>query len=553
MNKQDILFFDIECFAHNTFVVFQDINKNILRVFHNNFVKLEDFIKGKTLIGFNNHHYDDVMLHAMMELKTPHQLKALNDRIISGEKVRVSNYKYRSLDCFQQADPSFPSLKKIEGNLGRQILESSVSFDINRPLTEEEFLDVLDYCVYDTSTTIDVYKMRVENYFQPKQSLVEMLGNGNAERWNTTTLSANLLMKKPLPKWSNIRVPEEMLEIVPPEVADLWLTKNKGSVTIHEFDNEIIFGFGGAHSTNIKKKRFENVHNLDVASLYPAIIINYNMLGNATEKYREIRDERIRIKHTEPVRQEGLKLILNSVSGLLRSEYSILYNPKAAITMCAIGQIILYDLAKRLSPTCEIVQINTDGVAFIPHTDDYKQIWKEWEAEYNFTLEEELFPLLIQKDVNNYIASKPNGKLKTKGGDVGRYYKDAIFKNNNARILDIALVDKLIHNKDVLDTLTENLDKPHLYQYILKAGGTYRGTFDEKGQEYNKVNRVFASKKPGFCLYKKRYDDGLVRFADAPLDMFLWNGECSEIENFEKIVDLNHYYQIVMKKLERWV
>lgn len=550
---EDIMFYDIEVFSHDAMVVFKDINKRLLRVFHNNFVKLADFIEGKTLIGFNNFWYDDKILTYMLEQKTIHQIKALNDRLIGGEKWNHVSPRIKSLDVFQQIDVSMPSLKKIEGNMGKMIFESSVSFDLDRPLTEDEYHDVLDYCMYDVDTTIDVYKKRVESYFQPKQSLVEMLGNENAAKWNTTTLSANLLLKKPLPKWSNIRVPEEMLEIVPPEVADLWLTKSKGSVTIHEFDNEIIFGFGGAHSTNTKRKRFENVHNLDVASLYPAIIINYNMLGNATQKYEEIRDERIRIKHTEPVRQEGLKLILNSVSGLLRSEYSLLYNPKAAITMCAIGQIILYDLAKRLSTTCEIVQINTDGVAFIPHTDDYKQIWKEWEAEYNFTLEEEIFPLLIQKDVNNYIASKPNGKLKVKGGDVARYYKDAFFKNNNARILDIALVDKLVHGKDVLDTLMENLDKPHLYQYILKAGGTYRGTFDEKGTEYNKVNRVFASKKEGFCLYKKRYDDGLVRFADSPLHMFLWNGECSEIKDFHKVVDLNHYYQIVMKKLERWV
>ena len=73
------------------------------------------------------------------------------------------------------------------------------------------------------------------------------------------------------------------------------------------------------------------------------------------------------------------------------------------------------------------------------------------------------------------------------------------------------------------------------------------------GNQYNKVNRVFASKKEGFCLYKRRHDDGLVRFADAPLNMFLWNDDCNDIDNFEDIVDLNHYYQLVIKRLERWI
>ena len=47
--------------------------------------------------------------------------------------------KFNSLDCFQQIDVSRPSLKKIEGNMGRMILESSVPFTINRPLTHEEY------------------------------------------------------------------------------------------------------------------------------------------------------------------------------------------------------------------------------------------------------------------------------------------------------------------------------------------------------------------------------------------------------------------------------
>jgi hypothetical protein len=35
--------------------------------------------------------------------------------------------------------------------------------------------------------------------------------------------------------------------------------------------------------------------------------------------------------------------------------------------------------------------------------------------------------------------------------------------------------------------------------------------------------------------------------------MYLWNSDCSELENFKSIIDLNHYYQIVLKRLERWL
>lgn len=546
------LFFDIEVYYQNAFVVFKDINKNLVKVFHNDFVGLEDFIRDNTLIGYNNYFYDDHILHAMMDLKTPRQLKALNDRIISGERLRIKNYKYKSLDCFQQIDVGMPSLKRIEGNMGRMILESSVPFTIERELTEEEYLDVLDYCSYDVDTTIDVYKKRINSYFKPKQSLVEMLGNDNGAKWNTTTLSANLLLNKPLPKWSNIRVPEEFLEMVPPEVVDLWMTKEKGSVTVHDFDCEIVFGFGGLHGQHTRIKKVENVKLLDVASMYPNIILNINGLGTATEKYSEIIKQRIEVKHKDKVLSDALKLILNSVYGNLKNKYSTLFNAKAALSVCVYGQVALYELCKRLAPFATIININTDGVGFIPHGDEYKTIWKQWEQDFKLTLEEDDFELFIQKDVNNYIGVN-GGKIKCKGGDVARYHGDAIFKNNNARIIDIAIVDHLVHGKDILDTLLDHTDQPHLFQYILQAGGTYKGTFDEEGNQYNKVNRVFASKKDEFCLFKKRHDDGLVRFADAPMKMFLWNKECDDLEDFERIVDLNHYYQIINKKLERWV
>jgi hypothetical protein len=553
-NLDELLFYDIEVFSHDVFVVFKDINKKLKRVFHNNFVQLSDFIKGKTLVGFNNYYYDDKILTYMLDLKTVQQIKYLNDQIILGEDVRfVGQPKFDSLDCFQQIDVSRPSLKKIMGNYGRMILESSVLFTINRPLSPDEYESVLFYCMNDVDTTVDIFKKRLKSYFMPKISLVDMLGRDDAIRWNTTTISANLLLKKPLPKWSGLRVPEWMMDLVPTDVRELWLTKEKGNVTIQEFGNEIQFGFGGLHGAHTSIKRAKNVKLLDVTSMYPNIIILLMVLGAmATEIYKSILDKRIAIKYVDKILSESLKLILNSVYGNLGNKYSLLYNPNALKSVVVYGQIALYELCKRISPFCTILNINTDGVAFIPHDDSYIQAYQEWQDEFSLSLEEKDFDLFLQKDVNNYIAVK-DGELICKGADVNRYHEDALFKNNNARILDIALVEHLVNGADIYQTLLDNVKNPHLFQYVLKSGSTYKGTFDKYGKQYNQVNRVFASKKEGFCLYKCRHDNGLVRFADAPLNMYLHNEDCSEIDNFDKIIDLNHYYQLVIKRLERWM
>jgi len=564
MNHDQLMFYDIEVFKENSLVVFKDIHKQIIKVFHNNFVGLREFVKGKILVGFNNYHYDDKILTYMIELKPQALIKQLNDRIISGKSTRYMNKPpFKSLDTFQQIDVSNPSLKKIQGNLGRLILESSVSFSLDRALLPEEYEEVLFYCANDVDTAIDIYLLREKSYFQPKQSLLDMLGKETAARWNTTTISANLLLDRPLPKWERVRIPEDFWTKVPQNVREFWESKGKyygaekstiKHVEIEDFDCVIQFGLGGLHGAHKTIKKARNVKLLDVTSMYPSIILILKILGFATDKYRAILEERILAKKSKNFTlSEALKLILNSVYGNLGNEHSLLYNPMALLSVCYYGQIALYDLCKRISPFATIININTDGVAFIPHSDGYIVAYEEWQKEFSLSLEEKFFKLLVQKDVNNYIAVKEDDSMICKGGDVNRYDDPAYFKNANARILDICLVEHLVNDADIIETINSNLDKPHLFQYILKAGSTYKGVCKENGEELNtKVNRVFASQKNGYCLYKKRHDNGLVKFADAPVNMYLHNGECDEIVNFEEIVDIEHYYNIITKRVERW-
>ncbi len=563
---EEYLFYDIEIFKEDALVVFKNIQKETVKIFVNSFDGLLDLIKGKTLIGYNNYWYDDHILTGMIDGQTPKQLKRLNDRIIvDGERNLKVSPAIKSLDCFQQIDVSSPGLKKIEGNFGKSIIESSIDFTIDRKLTEKELEETIFYCSYDVDTTIDVFKFREKSYFEPKQSIVKMLPEKTqkyANKWNTTTISANVLKDRPTnDKWADIRlnknhlVPnDELFEIVPDSAVDMWLDKNRKrkKYTHKEFGCNIEFSFGGLHGVPIEsQKRFENVKLLDVASLYPNIILKLNALGQATTTYKEIVEKRLAVKHTDQELQKALKLVINSCYGLLNNQYSILYNPKAALSVCIFGQICLYDLCTRLAPTCKLVNINTDGVAFTTSDDDYKKVWQEWENDYGFTLEEDSFDLFIQKDVNNYIGVK-DGKIKVKGGDVGRYHDDAWFKNNNTRIVDIAVVDKLVYGKDVLTTLQENMENPRLFQLVLQAGHTYKGTCDADRNMYQKINRVFPLKKGGVTLYKLRADDGLVRFPDTPEHMLVWNEEVTELTDFSKKIDINFYYQLINRVLERW-
>lgn len=578
---KEILVYDIEVFKFDNIAVFKDLSGKTVGKFHghnldgngnNGYENLPKLIKGKQLVGYNNHYYDDRVLPKMIEGWEPQALKALNDTIIGGDtQIARDTMLKGTYDCFQQIDVSRPSLKRIEGNMGKMILESDVPFDIDRPLTDEELKEVFYYCSYDVANTVEVFKMRQGNYFEAKEQLVEMVDHPapTINDWNTTTISTNILLKKPLNRWATIRLGEtdangnyKMLEAVPPEVKELWTTKENGHVNLEAWGCDVQFGFGGIHGARIDQHRFKDVTLWDVTSMFPHIILNLNVLGAASETYRTIMNDRIRNKKLNPQLAATQKIVINSVYGNLRSEYSMLYNPNGAKSINFYSQSAIWQLCNRLEPYVTHVQQNTDGIAFIKNPDVpeslFDAIQADWEDEFKLGLEQDHFTELIQKDVNNYVGVHDNGSLKVKGGDVGRYKADTPFKNNSTRIVDIAVVNSVVYGKDVIDTIMENLDKPHLFQFILQAGRTYQGTFDESGKQYQKINRVFAGKDSGVALYKKRTDGGLVKFPNAPDKMLVHNQAIYDDQgknlftDFAEQVDKLYYYDLIMKTLERW-
>jgi len=589
MSNERLLFYDIECFRFDSLVVIKDIDNNIIGVWWNNppgqypedspngFEGVERVIADCTLVGYNNHHYDDLVLSAMLSGEPQSRIKALNDAIIGGREEETLAYKRRAsnlntLDVMQQIDVSMPSLKQIEGNMGRSIIESEIDFDIDRPLTESEKQTVLQYCAYDVENTIRIYKLREKSYFQVKDALLEMLPERsklkNPRKLNTTTLSADILLEKPLPKWAEMRLPNNVRNTpkIPEKVWEMWhsqeLTNDKEAkdekITVREFGCDITFASGGLHGVAVQGKEFRGVKLLDVGSMYPSIVVNLEALGPGTEAYNSMRMERLLLKKTNKVKADAFKIILNSVYGNLKNRYSILNNPLASLSVCAYGQLALFDLSRRLYEVgYTLVNLNTDGVAFVDYRgvgNAWEDVQGEWEKTYDLSLELDEFDRWIQKDVNNYVAVGKDGHIKTKGGDCNKYHEDKLFSNNNARIIHKALVDNLLFDIPVSKTVREHLDEPALYQYILKAGRTYLGVVDQEGNEYQNVNRIFATKSDtGVRLYKKRADGGLVNFPDMPDNMLVWDGEVSDLApTFREVVDISHYCKVTEKKLEGW-
>lgn len=126
-----------------------------------------------------------------------------------------------------------------------------------------------------------------------------------------------------------------------------------------------IFAYGGVHGAIPNYHAKGIILCLDVASLYPSIMIEYGYLSRKLknpQKYREIRDERLRLKKLKDKRQQPMKIVLNSTYGILKDKNNPLYDPLMSNNVCVTGQLLLLDLIEKVEPYCQLIQSNTDGI-----------------------------------------------------------------------------------------------------------------------------------------------------------------------------------------------
>ena len=219
-----IITYDIEVLKHDWIMVFKEGED--YRVIHNNSEELKSYVDTLTqnksiLVGFNNYHYDDIVLAGVLLGKDPYEI---SKKLIHGERV---NYKLNliTLDVIQEL-PLGVGLKSSQANLGMSIVETPIAFDLDRPCTKEELNLLIGYCKNDVKDTEMLFKMR-QDYFQAK---FEIVNEFNLPVPNVKKTRA-ILSSKVL-KCQKVAIPNDRLHIdydphidwniIPKEVADFF-------------------------------------------------------------------------------------------------------------------------------------------------------------------------------------------------------------------------------------------------------------------------------------------------------------------------------------------
>lgn len=473
--------FDCEVFAHDWLFVFKEVATGEYTVIWNDNDEVLAFMERNPYLGgFNNKHYDNHILKAVMCGFTPEQVKEINDLIIVHElngwdipALREYRVYFDSFDLKDDCQDGV-SLKGIEAHLGIPIEETEVDFNVDHVLSESEKAQTTYYCKYDVDATEILFKLR-QGYLDNKAAVGRKRGLTDRQAMymtNAKLTSVYLQAQKPEKPWTDERdyqYPDKLLrQYIPQEVFDFFDklhdqnipnyllfggydeqgVKHKGAAldfSIGECKCTIAYGgIHGAIPTYVEEAtEGRSIRNKDVASYYPHLMTiplskgqKYGFCSRnipSPQVYVDTLEERVQAKKAgDKVTANALKLVLNTTYGTMLNgkdgvAFNDLYDPLMGRSVCITGQLLLLELSMHLvseCPTLKIIQLNTDGIMVSFDNSDeakWQEITQEWQDRTGFELEEDFIQKIVQRDVNNYVeVPVGDGKPKVKGGALVR-------------------------------------------------------------------------------------------------------------------------------------
>lgn len=558
-----LLFYDFEVFSHDWLVVIIDTETKREHVFVNNEQALIDFYnvhKKDIWVGYNSRHYDQYILKAIICGFTPQEI---NDWIIKkrepGWKFYKDFWKITLFNYDVMTDKN-KSLKQLEGFQGHNIKESSVSFDIKRELTEKEIDEVIKYCRHDVHETMNVFMENIEEF----QSQMELLKMFNLPLKNISKTKAQLSAvilearqpRTPRDDEFDFSFPPTMRVEKYKEVLDFY-KENRDYDKVLEIEVAgvpHVFAWGGLHGARDNYISEGYFINVDVASYYPALMIEYDYLSRNVKnkaKFKEIRDTRLKYKAVKDKREKPLKIVINGTYGAMKDKFNGLYDPRQANNVCIGGQVLLLDLIEKLESHCQLIQSNTDGLLIKLYDEDdfdlIDDICYEWESRTRMKLEFETFVKVIQKDVNNYILVKDDGTYKSKGA----YVKKLKPLDNDLPIVNEAVVNYFVKGIDPEDTIFDCKDLVK-FQKIVKVSNKF--DYAKYGNRIMKerVFRVFASVDKNDKELVKVKNGSIHKISYCPERCFIENGDITNMKIPTKL-DYWWYLELANKRINDFI
>lgn len=398
VNNKPVVFFDVEVYP-NLFIVcwkYQGLPE-VVRLVNPTPLEIEPLFALK-LVGFNNRRYDNHILYARYLGYSNEELYNLSKKIVTtndgGLFGEAYNISYADIYDFSSKKQG---LKKFEIELGIHHMEMDLSWD--EPVPEELWPKVIDYCVNDVVATEVVFESRKQDFIA-REILADLSGlTVNHTTQNHTTRIVFGDEKYPQKSF----VYTDLSAQFPGYKFDGKESTYRGEVV----------GEGGYVYSD--PGIYEDVSVLDVASMHPTSIRLLNMFGPYTQRFNELTEARLAIKHKDwdtarnllggklskyldenSANTDGLsyalKIVINIVYGLTSAKFSNAFRDVKNVDniVAKRGALFMIDLKNAvLAKGFTVAHIKTDSIKVPNATQEILDFIIDFGKEYGYVFEME--------------------------------------------------------------------------------------------------------------------------------------------------------------------
>ena len=460
--KDELVFFDVESYPNFFGIAYKPLGKPGVKLKNPTPQQVQDIFKYRA-IGFNNRDYDNHMCLAAIMGETPFELFARSQGIINGAKGK-NHYKLGEAYNLSYTDvydfcAKKQSLKKWEIELGIHHQEMGIPWD--KPVPQERWDDVMDYCMNDVIATEEVFLANQAD-FKARQILVDLantlVGPGSTVNDTTNTLTTKLIVGNEKNPQIFFNYPDLSKEFPGYEFSQFGIDPNRYiSKDVIVSGKSIYKGYdpGEGGFVYAEPGMYDYTECYDSASHHPSSLIAENGFGRFTPNFKRLLDLRLMIKHKqfEEARQlyngalapyltseedakalsYALKIAINSVYGLTAAHFeNRLHDPRNIDNWVAKrGALFMIDLMLEVQKRgYKVIHVKTDSIKI--HHPDSKIFNFVYEFGkkfgYTFELEHKFEKLCLVNDavyICKYTDDPANGKSAGQWEGTGDQFKKA--------------------------------------------------------------------------------------------------------------------------------
>ena len=412
--NENLVFFDIEVFPNLFLVNWKEAGegKAVVRMINPSRGEISELLHRK-LVGFNCRRYDNHILYARYLGYDVEALYRLSQRIINGSKNSMFGpaYDLSYTDVYDFAAKK-QSLKKWEIELGIHHQELGLPWD--QPVPKEKWADVAKYCDNDVIATEAVFN-HLAGDFKAREILADIAGMNVND--TTNMLTTRIIFGDD---------PQPQMQFNYPNLAKKFpgYKFENGKSTL----NGVEIGEGGR--VYAVPGIYYNVVTYDVASMHPSSIIAENGFGKYTERFKQLMDIRVAIKHKDfdaakkmldgklakyltdkdqaKALSQALKIAINSVYGLTAASFDNKFrDPRNKDNWVAKrGALFMETLRLNVQKMgATVVHIKTDSIKIQDPSPEITKYILDFGKEWGYTFEvEDIYEKICLVNDAVYIA-----------------------------------------------------------------------------------------------------------------------------------------------------